>query len=341
MHVTHVLQRLNGSCGQQQGTGGERAVCRAGRRTGSLYQSQAGRARPAVQPQHRRPCYSLESPDAAAAQLLSERPTAGRPAVPRGCAHSGLPGQATCTMYLPGRRSAPAILIVRPGPAGAGARHVAAAHGIELHFAVPGFVPRGTGRAAQSEKRPPDHRRALFHIVEGGLPVPADKIAVPKKAFAAAARAGARSAGRRAGAALHRGSADQARLFVSLLLRPIVCPATGRDPEKTMEIRFFAPGSLVSNLDFVEAIFGNGGDPYLPENDAALDAAHWTGHSGCVILAPHIVGDRKKAAVGLPHVSDEATDAPAARRACAGAKKTRLIQRMAGIQARLPRSFAA
>ena len=38
-----------------------------------------------------------------------------------------------------------------------------------------------------------------------------------------------------------------------------------------MEIRFFAPGSLVSNLDFVESIFGNGGDPYLPENDAALD----------------------------------------------------------------------
>ena len=32
-----------------------------------------------------------------------------------------------------------------------------------------------------------------------------------------------------------------------------------------MEIRFFAPGSLVSNLDFVESIFGNGGDPFLPE----------------------------------------------------------------------------
>ena len=30
---------------------------------------------------------------------------------------------------------------------------------------------------------------------------------------------------------------------------------------KRMEIRFFAPGSLVSNLDFVESIFGNAGDP--------------------------------------------------------------------------------
>jgi hypothetical protein len=32
-----------------------------------------------------------------------------------------------------------------------------------------------------------------------------------------------------------------------------------------METRFFAPASMVSNLDFVEGIFGNGGDPDLPE----------------------------------------------------------------------------
>ena len=62
----------------------------------------------------------------------------------------------------------------------------------------------------------------------------------------------------------------------------------------------------MSNLDFVEAIFGNGGDPYLPENDAALDALHWTGHTGCVILAPHLVGLRKRD-LGLPHF-DQATE---------------------------------
>ena len=73
-----------------------------------------------------------------------------------------------------------------------------------------------------------------------------------------------------------------------------------------MEIRFIVPGSLVSNLDFVESIFGNGGDPYLPENDAALDALHWTGHTGCVVLAPHLVGIKKKD-LGLPHIS-EATE---------------------------------
>ncbi|MGV8096513.1 MAG: hypothetical protein AB2L24_32045 [Mangrovibacterium sp.] len=35
-----------------------------------------------------------------------------------------------------------------------------------------------------------------------------------------------------------------------------------------MEICFMAPGNLIGNLDFVESIFGNAGDPYLPENDA-------------------------------------------------------------------------
>jgi hypothetical protein len=55
-----------------------------------------------------------------------------------------------------------------------------------------------------------------------------------------------------------------------------VCPAVpGFCSEKRMEIRFFAPGNLVSNLDFVESVFGNAGDPFLPQNDAGLDPEHW------------------------------------------------------------------
>ncbi len=58
-----------------------------------------------------------------------------------------------------------------------------------------------------------------------------------------------------------------------------------------------------SNLDFVESIFGNGGDPYLPENDASLAPETWTGHTGCVILAPHLTRLTKQE-LGLPHVAD-------------------------------------
>ncbi len=70
-----------------------------------------------------------------------------------------------------------------------------------------------------------------------------------------------------------------------------------------MEVRFFAPGGLVSNLDFVESIFGNAGDPLLPENDAGLDVLHWSGHTGCVILAPHLT-QATKYDLGLPHWDD-------------------------------------
>ncbi len=145
--------------------------------------------------------------------------------------------------------------------------------------------------------------QGVFHIAEGGFPVPADKQGVPVQTFAALLKAAVEPPPEVMTLPYTSGQTDQARLFVSLLLRPLVCPATGTDPAKTMEIRFFAPASLVSNLDFVESIFGNAGDPHLPENDAALDPAHWTGPTGCVIIAPHIVG-LKKVALGLPRAAD-------------------------------------
>jgi hypothetical protein len=164
-------------------------------------------------------------------------------------------------------------------------------------------VPQGVLHNPKSDRRT---TQGIFHIVEGGLPVPADKIAVPKQAFAALLRMALRPPEEVMELPFTANQEQQVRLFVTLLLRPLVCPATPLDPRKTMEIRFFVPGSLVSNLDFVEGIFGNGGDPYLPENDSALDAVNWTGHSGCVILAPHLAGAKKKD-LGLPHY-DQATE---------------------------------
>ena len=164
-------------------------------------------------------------------------------------------------------------------------------------------VAQGIVHNPKSDRRT---TKGVFHIAEGGFSVPADKQAVPKQAFAALLAAALQPPSDVLAIPFTASQSEQTRLFLSLLIRPLVCPPTGKDPAKTMEIRFFAPGSLVSNLDFVESIFGNGGDPSLAENDSALDAAHWTGHTGCVILAPHLVG-MKKTALGLPHIS-EATD---------------------------------
>ena len=158
--------------------------------------------------------------------------------------------------------------------------------------------------------------QGVFHVAEGGLPIPADKTRVPLVAYLRLLQEALRPPARPHAPAVHRElAASRWRRMVSLLLRPLVCPAVPKvSPEKRMEVRFFAPGGLVSNLDFVESIFGNAGDPYLPGNDAALDVDHWTGHSGCVILAPHLTRLRKKD-LGLPHVS-RATDAQRAAGMC-------------------------
>ena len=147
----------------------------------------------------------------------------------------------------------------------------------------------------------------VFHIAEGGLPIPDDKIAVPKVAYARMVELAFQPPEVDLVLPYSANQANPAACFVSLLLRPLVSPAVpGYAAEKRMETRFIVPGGLVANLDFVEGIFGNGGDPYLPENDASLAPDSWTGHTGCVILAPHLTRVTKKA-LGLPHVS-EATD---------------------------------
>ena len=144
----------------------------------------------------------------------------------------------------------------------------------------------------------------VFHIVEGGLPVPADKKAVPVNVYANLLQVALDPPTELLGLPIASEDAEPVDMWVSLLLRPVVCPEVeGVLTERSLETRFFAPGSLVSNLDFVESIFGNGGDPFLSENDAALDIDHWTGHSGCVILAPHLTKLSKKI-LGLPHYDD-------------------------------------
>ncbi|MDR1010297.1 MAG: hypothetical protein LBM04_04055, partial [Opitutaceae bacterium] len=143
--------------------------------------------------------------------------------------------------------------------------------------------------------------QGVFHVAEGGLPIPDDKLAVPKHVFGKMLALALQPPGELMRLPFTANRVREAGCFVSLHLRPLVCPEVpGFIGEKRMEMRFFAPGSLVSNLDFVEGIFGNAGDPYLPENDAGLDVDHWIGHTGCVILAPHLTRIPKHLA-GLPH----------------------------------------
>ncbi|APZ92347.1 hypothetical protein [Fuerstiella marisgermanici] len=146
--------------------------------------------------------------------------------------------------------------------------------------------------------------KGTFHVAEGGLPIPDDKIAVPQQVFVNLFRAAMKPPKESMELPFTADQEQKAYSFVSLLLRPLLCPEVpGYCEEQSIEVRFVAPGSLVSNLDFVESIFGNGGNPFLPENDAALDVLHWSGHTGCVILAPHLT-DYTKKELGLPSYDD-------------------------------------
>jgi len=146
----------------------------------------------------------------------------------------------------------------------------------------------------------------VFHIAEGGLPVPADKKAVPKLVFARLFEAAFNPPAEMLDIPFTAGEGEKARAFLSVLLRPIVRPEVqGYCEERSMEVRFFVPGSLAASLDFVESIFGNSGDPFIPENDAALDPLRWTGTTGLIVLAPHLTLLTKKE-LGLPHY-DQAT----------------------------------
>lgn len=143
----------------------------------------------------------------------------------------------------------------------------------------------------------------VFHVADYGLPVPADKTAVPLIAYARLLQKAFEPPEELNTLPYASKWSKPASTITSLLLRPLVVPAVpGISPEKRLEVRFFVPGGCVANLDFVESIFGNAGDPNLPECDAGLDTEHWTGTTGCVVLAPHLRTCLKKD-LGLPHLS--------------------------------------
>ncbi|QEG43499.1 hypothetical protein [Roseimaritima ulvae] len=186
-------------------------------------------------------------------------------------------------------------------------------HGMAREMSLPSQEDRFENELVESTRvangivnNPVHDRRTTagtFHVVEGGLPIPGDKRAVPKETFVALFRAAMQPPKDSQLLPYTANSEQPAYTWVSLLLRPLVRPEVpGYCRKQTMETRFFAPASLVSNLDFVESIFGNAGDPLIPDNDAGLDARHWSGHTGCVILATHLTRLTKKE-LGLPHIS--------------------------------------
>jgi len=149
--------------------------------------------------------------------------------------------------------------------------------------------------------------KGVFHVATGGLPVADDKKEVPLSVFNKLLEKALDAPAENLELPYTINQPDKKRMWVSVMLRPLMCPEVpGVVQEKRMETRLYAPASMMANVDFLESVFGNAGDPNLPENDAGLDVEHWSGHTGCIILAPHLTQFTKKE-LGLPHW-DEATE---------------------------------
>ena len=88
-----------------------------------------------------------------------------------------------------------------------------------------------------------------FHIAEGGFPIPGDKKSVPKPVFARLLQSALNPPNDLLCLPFTHGQEKEAEIFVSLLIRPVICPEVpGYISRKSMEIRFFAPGKNFTSI---------------------------------------------------------------------------------------------
>jgi hypothetical protein len=89
--------------------------------------------------------------------------------------------------------------------------------------------------------------QGVFHIADAGLPVPADKIAAPRRTFNRMLRHALNPPAELMQLPFTSEQEEKAQCFVSLLLRPLVIPEVpGVMKEKRSEIRFFLPREIWS-----------------------------------------------------------------------------------------------
>src|SRR4051794_22288051 len=95
-------------------------------------------------------------------------------------------------------------------------------------------VKQGVLHNPRSDRRT---TQGIFHITEGGLPVPDDKLAVPKGVLAGLLTEALRPPAESLRLPYTCNQENPAECFVSLLLRPIICPQVpGFTPQKSIEI---------------------------------------------------------------------------------------------------------
>src|SRR5580704_6425285 len=97
-------------------------------------------------------------------------------------------------------------------------------------------VKQGVLHNPKSDRRT---TQGIFHVTEGGLPIPDDKLGVPKVTFAKMLALALTPPDELLKLPFTSTQPEPAQCFVSLLIRPLVCPEiSGFTARKTMEVRF-------------------------------------------------------------------------------------------------------
>ena len=162
-------------------------------------------------------------------------------------------------------------------------------------------LPNGVLNNPKKDRRT---TKGTFHIADAGLPITHDKKVVPLETYGKLLKSAFNPPESYMTLPFTANLDPAPKMWAGLMLRPLVKPKlSSLVTEKSMEVLFLTPATHVSNLDFVESIFQNAGNPNKFENDASLDHEHWNGVTGCVVLATHLTQLKKKD-LGLPNIKD-------------------------------------
>lgn len=131
-----------------------------------------------------------------------------------------------------------------------------------------------------------------FHVVEGGQLIPIGKIAVPKivgaRILSYVLNEFPKNHADMMEIPYTVGTSDVLHRWVTLNSRPKVMPELkGISGGRFSEVSIMVPGRFISNIDFLEEIFGNAGDGFDLLNNAEHDLA-WSGTTHKIILAPQL-----------------------------------------------------
>ena len=141
----------------------------------------------------------------------------------------------------------------------------------------------------------------VFHVAEGGLPIPADKLRVPLPTYLRLLEEALRPPAGSLGCRSRPAGPSRWRRWSPAAPAAVLSGGAQDLPEKRDGGALLRSRRTVLQPGLRGEHLRQRRRSLSPPARSALDVDGWTGHSGCVILAPHSRGCARR--LGLPHAS--------------------------------------